>query len=181
MAELTTRVATLVLLGAFVALSASCTSGPEHKDQNGAARLGGTPTAIIPTSSGGSPGTGPILGSNASGPIALPDRSLAIVSFTKRLQKSNQAEFVDISLTIRNEGQSSITNEPRFFSLIGRGGDVFSYQDNSSDDFYLPIDPHTSRTGLIEFEIPAAAAQGLQLLYRPDAPTDTVIARLVPS
>ena len=139
------------------------------------------PTAVIPTSNGGGPGTGPTVGSNTSGPIALPDRSVAIVSFTKRFEKQNQAEFVDISLTISNQGQSPITNEPRFFSLIGQGGDVFSYQDNSSDNFYLPIDPRTSRTGLIEFEIPAAAAKGLQLLYRPDVATDTVIARLVPS
>lgn len=181
MREITKRVATVALIGAFGALAVSCSSSAGHKAARGPARSGATPTAIIPTSSSGSAGTGPVLGSNTSGPIALPDRSLAIVSFTKRLQKSNQAEFIDISLTISNQGESPITNEPRFFQLIGQGGDVFSYQDNSSDDFYLPIDAHTSRTGLIEFEIPAAAAKGLQLLYRPDVATDTVIARLLPS
>jgi uncharacterized protein DUF4352 len=178
--EITKRVAAVVLLGAVGVLSAACSSSAGHKAQSDPARFGATPT-VIPTSNGGGPGTGPIVGSNTSGPIALPDRSVAIVSFTKRFQKRNQAEFVDISLTISNQGQSPISNEPRFFSLVGQGGDVFSYQDNSSDNFYLPIDPHTSRTGLIEFEIPAAAAKSLQLLYRPDVATDTVIARLVPS
>ena len=51
---------------------------------------------------------------------------------------------------------------------MGAGGDSFGYQTNSSDTFYGPIAAHATRAGVITFQVPAAAAPGLHLLYRPD-------------
>jgi hypothetical protein len=166
----------LVLVGIYLS---ACRSSPGHRANHaGSSQPGVVPTVIIPKSVGGTSGQGPIFVSNPGQPISLPDRTIAIVSFSERFQKSNKAEFVDVSITITNSGQNPISNQPRYFQLIGQGGDIFSYQDNSSDTFYSPIDPQTSRTGLIEFEIPGAAAKGLELLYRPDVASDAVIARL---
>jgi hypothetical protein len=166
-----------LLVAAGVALVACSSSG----GAKAAAPPSGTPTVIVPKTVQGSSGQGPIYGSNASGPVALPDRSIAVGSFTERYQKSNKAEFVDLGVTVSNNSAVPINNQPKFYELVGQGGDVFSYQDNSSDTFYGPIDPHTSRTGLIEFEIPAAAAKGLELLYHPDVAAGVVIVRLNPS
>jgi hypothetical protein len=168
-------------VAAVVATAGLCLAACSDSGGTKAANKSSSPSVVVPTAIGGGSGQGPIYGSNSGSPISLPDRSIAIESFTERYQKSNKAEFVDISMTIANNSAAPINNEPKFFELIGQGGDVFSYQDNSSDTFYGPLGPHDSRTGLIEFEIPAAAAKGLELLYRPDVATGTVIARLNPS
>ena len=79
---------------------------------------------------------------------------------------------------VRNTSGRPIKNIPAFFQLIGPEGDSFNYQYKSSDNFYRPIGARTSRAGLTEFEIPAAAAASLSLLYRPEVARDTALIQL---
>ena len=139
----------------------------------------GTPQLVNPSSVGGSIGKGALIVTNPNSPISLPDRVLTIVSAKKIYSKARKVTLVDLILTINNPGATTINNQPKFFSLIASGGDIFDHQDNSSDTFYGPIGPTSSRMGLIEFEIPSAKVTGFQLLYRPDVATDEVIAQLV--
>lgn len=139
----------------------------------------GTPQLVNPSSVGGSAGKGALIVTNPTSPISLPDRVLTINSAKKIYSKARKVTLIDLILTIKNPGATTINNEPPFFALIASGGDVFDHQDNSSDTFYGPIGPNSSRIGLIEFEIPSAKATGFQLLYRPDVSKDAVIAQLV--
>ena len=61
---------------------------------------------------------------------------------------------------------------------MGREGDTFGYRGNRSGTFYGAIGAHASRSGMIEFQIPSAAASGLYLLYRPEIARETVLTRL---
>jgi hypothetical protein len=61
---------------------------------------------------------------------------------------------------------------------MGPGGDAFGYQDNSSDNFYGTAGAYASRSGTLEFRIPAAAASGLYLLYRPEIASEAVLTPL---
>lgn len=139
----------------------------------------GTPQLVNPSSVGGSVGKGPLIVTNPTSPISLPDRVLTIVSAKRIYSRARKVTLVDLILTINNPGASTINNQPNFFALIASGGDIFSHQDNSSDTFYGPIGPSSFRMGLIEFQIPSAKVTGFQLLYRPDVGTDAVIAQLV--
>jgi hypothetical protein len=145
---------------------------------SGSANPPGTPQQVNPKSVGGSSGQGPIIVTNPSSPISLPDRVLTIVSAKRIYSQARKVTLVDLTLTISNPGTTALNNQPKFFSLIASGGDVFDHQDNSSDDFYGPIGPKTSRTGLIEFQIPTSKVIAFQLLYRPDVSADAVLAQL---
>ena len=139
----------------------------------------GTPQLVNPSSVGGSVGKGALIVNNPSSPISLPDRVLTIMSAKRIYSKARKVTLVDLILTINNPGATTINNQPKFFALVASEGDIFDHQDNSSDTFYGPIGPNSSRTGLIEFEIPTAKVTGFQLLYRPDVTTDEVLAQLV--
>lgn len=143
-----------------------------------------TPRQVTPKNGGGSPGQGPLV---VSGPASLPgsgrqvvlrDRTLIITSVTKHPGPAHGSVLIDLNLVVRNTSGRSIKNMPAFFQLIGPEGDSFNYQYKSSDNFYRPIGAGTSRAGLTQFEIPAAAAASLSLLYRPEVARDTALIQL---
>ena len=133
---------------------------------------------VNPSSVGGTPGQGPLFVNNPGSPISLPDRVLTIVTAVKIYSKTRRSTLIDLTLTISNPGPRSFNIQPRDFALIVSGGDIFDHQDNSSDNFYGPIGPSSSRNGFIEFQIPSSRVTGFQLLYRPDVSGDEVVARL---
>lgn len=148
-----------------------------------------TPQLVTPKSSGGSQGKGPLLifsptpvpgGRAGSEEVVLGDRTLIINSVSK--QKGASANFAQIylDLAIQNTSGKAIMNQPGFFQLIGPEGDIFDYQYNSSDNFYGGLPAHTSRSGTIVFQVPAAATSGLRLLYRPEIAAETAIIVLIP-
>lgn len=146
-----------------------------------------TPRLVTPTPIGGSPGQGPKVissseplsgGKISSQKIVLKDRILVINSVTSQRAAIKNSILIDLNLVVRNTSGKAIRNQAVFFHLVGPGGDTFGYQDNSPDNFYGTIDAHASRRGTIEFEIPAAAALNLYLLYRPEIATETVLTRL---
>src|ERR1700676_3830880 len=167
---------------------AACGSAPGSG--SGASATAGpavTPRLVTPKSVGGSPGKGPLVISNpapipggkiGSQKIVLSDRTLVINSVTTHRGTNQSSILIDLNLVVRNTSEKAIRNESTFFQLMGPEGDTFGHQTNSSDAFYRTIDAHASRSGMIEFEIPTAAASSLSLLYRPEHATETVLTRL---
>jgi hypothetical protein len=86
--------------------------------------------------------------------------------------------LITLVLTIKNVSDQPIPNEPGFFRLMGAEGDTFTYQSNSSNNFYSMIPAHSSRNGTVVFQVPRAAVSHLQLLYRPEVETETVLMLL---
>jgi uncharacterized protein DUF4352 len=153
-----------------------------------AASPAATPQLVSPKPLGGSAGKGPQVISNpsrlpsgqASGQrVALNDRTLTVTRVTSRSGAIQGSILIDLDLVVRNTSGKAIQNKAAFFELIGAEGDTFGLQaNNTSDDFYGTVGPHASRNGSIEFQIPAAAASNLYLLYRPEIATETVLTRL---
>jgi hypothetical protein len=167
----------------LVVLAACSSTGNESSSTTGA-----TTQFVAPTSSEGSPGKGPQVitsptplpgGGPGSQQIVLADRTLVIVSVTRQPAPGAGAALISLVLTVRNTSAKAIMNLPGYFQLSSSGGDAFGYQYNSSDNFYSPIAGHTSRDGLIVFEVPAAALKsGLRLHYHPEVATEVVITSL---
>ncbi len=97
---------------------------------------------------------------------------------TRHRGMSQSSILIDLNLVVQSTSGNPIQNKEKFFGLVGPGGDSFAYQTNSSDNFYRTIGAHTSSSGMIEFEIPAAAASSLYLLYRPEIAKETALIRL---
>ena len=147
-----------------------------------------TPQHVSPKPLRGSAGEGPQVisspprlpgGPVSSQKVVLSDRTLTITSVTSRSGASRSSILIDLNLLVRNTSGKVIQNKAAFFELIGAEGDTFSHQGtNSPGDINGYIDPHASRSGSIEFEIPTAAASNLYLLYRSEIATETVLTRL---
>ncbi|HEY0756621.1 MAG TPA: DUF4352 domain-containing protein [Ktedonobacteraceae bacterium] len=146
-----------------------------------------TPRLVTPASTDGSPGHGPIVvvtsspvpgGPAGSQKVVLGDRTLSIYSVTKQVSTNPHVAFINLDLAIQNTGNKTIKNQPAFFQLLGSEGDVFTYQYNSSDNFYGSIGAHATNRGHIVFQLPVAAASKLSLLYHPEIATETAIIEL---
>jgi hypothetical protein len=187
-----TRRRKLAVLGGVLAVGmclAACSSAASPESNSpAAAGPAATPQLVSPKPLGGSAGKGPQVISNpprlpggqaSSQKVALNDRTVTITSVTSRSGASQGSILIDLDLVVRNTSGKAIQNKAAFFELIGAEGDTFGQQaNNSSDDFYGTIGAHASRSGSIEFQIPAAAASNLYLLYRPEIATETVLTRL---
>ncbi|SRR5579884_210461 len=132
---------------------------------NGAAPVElGTPTPL--------PG-----GNSTSQQAVLKDRTLVIESVSKQKGANPDPVAINLTLTIKNTGDRTIQNQASFFQLVGMSGDFFG-QINSSDNFYGPIAAHTTRSGTITFQLPAAAATNLRLMYRSEVPSGALLIPL---
>jgi hypothetical protein len=194
-------VAGVMLLVVFVLL-ASCgpfgNASDNGKTGTGSTPVGGstaqgtpataiTPLLITPKASSGSPGKAPLVitsqtpvpgGGSGSQLVVLLDRTLTIYSASKHQGTSTNSTSIDLDLAVQNTSGRAIANHITFFQLMGPEGDIFGYQNNSSDTFYGTIAAHTTRRGAIEFQVPAAAKASLRLLYRPEIATETAIILL---
>ena len=172
--------ATLVVIGL-----AACGASNPGTDLSPAAAV--TPRLVTSTPIGGAPGRGPgVISSPAPLPggkvssqaVVLGDRTLIIKSVTSRRAAIKNSVLIDLGIVVRDTSGKAIKNEAVFFHLMGREGDTFGYRGNRSGTFYGAIGAHASRSGMIEFQIPSAAASGLYLLYRPEIARETVLTRL---
>lgn len=145
-----------------------------------------TPIVITPKATQKSGGDGPLVissptpvpGDNTgSQQVVLADRTLVISSATKQKVNANSL-LITLVITVKNTSAKSIMNQSTFFQLMGAEGDTFSYQYNSSDNFYGPVAAQSTRTGTISFQIPAAAATNLRLLYHSEIATETTLVTL---
>jgi len=186
----------LVACGSANNNSSTATAGNGSAHQQGSASAttvaaSVTPQLVVPTSlsgtPGGTPGSRPLVitsptpvqgGKPGSQQIVLADRILIINSVIRQQAPSTNSVLITLNLTVRNSSAKAIKNLPAYYQLMGSGDDIFGYQYNSSDTFYGSIAAHTTLDGMIVFEVPAAAASGLRLLYRPEVATETAIIPL---
>ena len=176
------------LLAVGMCLAACSSAASPESNSPAAAGPAATPQLVSPKPLGGSPGKGPQVisdpprlpgGQASSQKVALNDRTLTITSVTSRSGASRGSILIDLDLVVRNTSGKAIQNKAAFFELIGAEGDTFGQQaGNSSGDFYGTVGPHASRSGSIEFQIPAAAVSNLYLLYRPEIAAESVLTRL---
>ena len=147
-----------------------------------------TPQLVTPKAASGSAGKGPLVISSAtpmpggkvgSEQVVLGDRTLIINNASKQQGASTNTTLINLDLAVQNTSGQAIMNQSSFFRLIGSEGDTFSYQYNSSDNFYGTIAVRTTRSGTIVFQVPAFATSSLHLLYRPEIGTETVITSLI--
>ena len=186
-----TRMVKPVALGGVILVVmglAACGSEPSPgSSPAAAAHPATTPRQVTPKSAGGSAGQGPVVisnpaplpgGATSSQKVVLSGRTLVITSITRHKATKQSSILIDLNLVVQNTSGKAIQNREKFFGLVGPGGDSFAYQTNSSDNFYRTIGAHTSSSGMIEFEVPTAAASSLYLMYRPGIASRTVLTRL---
>lgn len=167
-------------------LLAACNTASSSASSNGGAPISKA-TVVTARSVQGMPGTGPIVvtsptpvpGGNADAQqVVLKDRTLVLNNVSKQDAAGGDSSLITLALTIKNTSNQPIMNESSFFQLMGAEGDTFTYQSNSSDNFYSPVPAHGFRNGTIVFQVPRAATAHLQLLYRPEVETETVLMPL---
>ncbi len=149
-----------------------------------------TPRLVTPKAAHGSAGKGPLVissptpvpgGKAGSQQIVLGDRTLIINNVSKQKGASTNSTLINLDLAVQNTSNKAIMNHSTFYQLMGPEGDIFGYQYNSSDNFYGTIAARTTRSGMIVFQLPTAAASRLRLLYRPEIASETVIVLLIVS
>jgi hypothetical protein len=113
-------------------------------------------------------------GGSTSQQMVLKDRALVINAVNRQKGANPDPVAINIAITIKNTGGRSIQNQAAFFQLVGAGGDFFG-QVNSSDNFYGSIAPHTTRSGTITFQLPAAAVKNLRLMYRSEVSSEALL------
>jgi hypothetical protein len=180
-----------VILVLFMLLVACDSAGTGTTQEQGSTRSTTVATIttrlVTPKAASGSAGKGPLVissptpvpsGKAGSQQIVLGDRTLIIRSVSKQQGASSNSTLITLDLVVQNTSNKSIMNQSTFYQLMGPEGDIFGYQYNSSDNFYSAIAAHTTRSGMIVFQLPTAATSSLRLLYRPEIATETAIILL---
>lgn len=184
-----TRKATAALLGAaaLAVLGLTACAAGQAAPAAPSAPAASPPRQITAKSVGGTPGQGPRViasptplpgGKAGSQQVTMSDRTLVINGVTKRQAKTGQSVVIAVNVEVRDTGKQAIRNDAGFYELMDVGGDTFSVAAGNPGGFYGTIGSQASRSGLIQFQVPAAAASTLFLLYRPDNTADTVLTRL---
>lgn len=178
----------LLLVACASTGNTSGSNGSSSSSWHGSASIHATVLAVVkPKSVHGSPGSGPIVvtlptpmpGSNAnSEQVVLKDRTLVITSVSKQNGPNAGSSLITLVLTVKNTSDKPIMNQSTFFQLTGPEGDTFTYQYNSSDNFYGTVSANSSRNGTIQFQVPRAATSNLRLLYHPEDTTETALVSL---
>lgn len=107
--------------------------------------------------------------------ITLADRTLIIGNVSKQAGTDASTTGISLTITVTDTGKAPIMNEATFYQLEAAEGDSFGTQSSVSANFYGSIPPHGSRQGTIVFQVPTGAVKGIQLLYRPEVATETVL------
>ena len=145
------------------------------------------PTVQSGTVAASTPGTAPIVvltptpeqgGAVSKQTIRLADRTLTLQQVSQQPGVDASSRGVSITITITNTSAASIQNKSTFYQLVGAEGDAFGSQSSVTSGFYGPIPVRQNRSGTITFQVPIGAAASLQLLYRPEIATETVLVPL---
>ena len=106
----------------------ACTSGPVSNTTPT------QPSVVQGTSIASTPGVGPTViltptrvpgGNTHSQLVTLPDRILTISSISKQAGTDNSSIAISLTLTIKNTGAKTISNDVTYFVLTGAEGDAF--------------------------------------------------------
>jgi hypothetical protein len=61
---------------------------------------------------------------------------------------------------------------------MGMGGDIFTYQLRSSNNFFGTLYAKNVKNGIIVFKIPKGALSNLNLIYHSEVATETILIPL---
>jgi hypothetical protein len=136
--------------------AASAPAGTQHSAP--------VPRSIAARPAGGSAGVAPVVAPSGVPSVALPDRTLTVTQAAS--QPAGNSVSIRVGVAIANSGARAIVNDSSAFRLIGPEGDIFGAVSDSSASLDGVIAAHATRTGTMTFQVPIAAASGLQLLYR---------------
>ncbi len=145
------------------------------------------PSVVQGTSIGGTPGIGPTViltptkvpgGNQQSQLVTLPDRIITITNLSKQAGSESNSISIKLTITVKNTGAKTISNDVSYYQLISVEGDAFGSQSSAPQSFLGSIASQSSRSGTIIFEVPAGALSGMRLMYRPDVSSETVFVPL---
>ncbi len=170
----------VILMAALLLLLAACGGGDTSSTPVP------SPTVQSGTVAVSTPGTAPIVvltptsqgGSISKQTITLADRTLTLGQISQKPGADASSTAVSISITITDNSAAAIQNKSTFYQLVGAEGDAFGIQSSVTPGFYGSIASRQTRSGTVTFQVPTGAAQRLQLLYRPEVATETVLVPL---
>ena len=145
------------------------------------------PVVVQGTSIASTPGIGPTViltptrvpgGNEQSQLITLPDRVITITNMSKQAGTDSNSIAINLTITIKNTGAKTISNDAAYFQLLSAEGDAFGLQTNVVSNFFGPISSQSSRSGTIIFQVPSGAINGIRLMYRPEVSTETIFVTL---
>ena len=145
------------------------------------------PVLVQGTSIASTPGIGPTViltptkvpgGNEQSQLVKLPDRIITITNMSKQVGTDSNSIAINLTITIKNTGAKTINNNAAYFQLISVEGDAFGLQSKVAPNFFGSIAFQSSRSGIIIFQVPAGAINGIRLMYRPEVTTETVFVPL---
>ena len=161
------------------ACSTNTVSGPDPSPTQ--------PALVQSTSIASTPGIGPTIiltptkvpgGNEQSQLVTLPDRIITITNMSKQVGIDSNSIAINLTITIKNTGAKIISNNAAYFQLISAEGDAFGLQSPDAPNFFGPIASQSSRSGIIIFQVPAGAINGIRLMYRPEVSTETIFMPL---
>lgn len=145
----------------------------------GAAAAGSTGAASPAAASpGGSAGVGPVVVPSGQQNVALGNLMLSIDRAVRVPGASTGSVSVHVDVAIRNSGVTSVASDSTAFQVMVPDGDIFPAKADASASVSGSIGSHSVRTGTVAFDLPAAAASNLRLMYRPSAVSQTAIIPL---
>jgi Domain of unknown function (DUF4352) len=145
------------------------------------------PASVQGTSIASTPGIGPTIiltptkgpgGSVNSQLVTLPDRILSITHVSKQAGTDSSSLGIDLTITIKNIGAKTIKNDATYFQLTSAEGDAFGLRSGVNSNFFGVITSQSSRSGMIIFQVPSGALNGIRLLYRPESAKETIFVPL---
>lgn len=176
-----------ILYGMIVLIACFLIAACSNNTSTASSSVPTQPTLVQGTSIPSTPGVGPTViltptmipgGNGQSQLITLSDRILTIMHMSKQAGTDSNSITINLTLTIKNTGAKTIGNDAAYFQLISAEGDAFGLVTKEASNFFGPIATQSSRSGTIIFQIPAGAINGMRLMYRPDASTETIFVPL---
>ena len=97
---------------------------------------------------------------------------------SKQVGTESNSIAINLTITIKNTGAKTINNDATYFQLISAEGDAFGLQSKAAPNFFGSIASQSSRSGIIIFQVPSGAINGIRLMYRPEVSTETIFVPL---
>lgn len=177
----------IMLYGTMVLISCilivACSNNPANSPNS----VPTQPLIVQGTSIASTPGVGPTIiltptrvpgGNEQSQLVTLPDRILTITNMSKQAGTDSSSIAINLTITIKNTGAKTISNDAAYFQLISAEGDAFGLDSKEVPSFFGTIASRSSRRGTITFQVPAGAMNGMRLMYRPEVSTETIFVPL---
>jgi hypothetical protein len=125
---------------------------------------------------GGDSGVPPIVVPDGQRQVVLGDRVLTVSNVNEQL--SGNATAIRVNVVVRNTGKRPLPDQTTRFQVMTPEGDAFQARATNAKVRRGAIASGASRAATLVFDLPAAAAANVRLVYRPAADTPTVLMPL---